>query len=117
MASIKNTVIVALMQVGVIVFGVLGAAITCKQFSSMGAIISVLPVMLMHYGAFGFVLPLVWSATTLLLCRRPDISDDLKRLAFWSGVLLLLSLAVFMAYADVTPWLNVMWRMSAYDQG
>jgi hypothetical protein len=112
MFSIRNTVRVAIMQVGVLVAGILASGL-CHRLSVFNGIILSWPaVLLYHYGVLGLGIPLGWTATALMLRRRPEISDGAKALVFLSGVLLVVALAVFVLYADVSPWLNVMWRLA-----
>ena len=47
----------------------------------------------------------------MALARRPEVGDEVKRLIHWLGIALLIGLGAFMIYADVTPWLGIMWRM------
>ena len=107
MFSIRNTVIVALMQIGVIVAGVLAAGIWHKIWLSGGIKMPAPAALLYHYGEFGFAIPVVWAAFSLILMRRPEVADQTKALAFWFGVLLLLMVAGFVWHADITPWFNL----------
>ena len=104
------------MQVGVIVAGVLAAGVCQKVWSNDNITMPVPVTMLCRYGVFGFLIPLAWSAGALALYRRPGVSDDIKSVMFWFGVLILIALVVFVIYADVTPWLRVMWRLSGEDE-
>jgi hypothetical protein len=69
--------------------------------------------MLYSYGVLGFFVPIVWSVFTLNLLHRPEVSGGIKGLTFWLGVLLVIALAIFVLYADVTPWLRITWSLSA----
>src|SRR5580698_1955552 len=101
MYSFRNTVIVAVMQIGVIVAGVLAAGLWHKTWSGANLAMPFPAAMLYSYGIAGFSIPLAWSILTLILIPRPEISDEAKDLMFWSGVLVLVSLVVFVLYADV----------------
>jgi hypothetical protein len=94
-----------MMQVGVIVAGVLAAGLWVKAATTMKMPLPFPVLMLYNYGVLGFFIPIFWSAFTLILLHRPEISDEIKALAFWFGVLLVVALAVFVSYADVTPWM------------
>ena len=111
MANIRNTVLVALMQVGVIVGGVLGAGVFYKTAAVTNAKLPLPILALVTYGGFGLCLPLIWLTLALLTRRRPEVGVEVKRLIHWLGIALLIGLGAFMIYADVTPWLGIMWRM------
>ena len=112
MFSTKNAVLVAIMQIGVIVAGVLAAGLVFKAWTAMNAPLPLPAAILVNYGVLGFAIPLVWIFLALLLRGRPEVSDDLKNLVFWLGVLVLLVLGFFVVYADVSPWLTIMWRLA-----
>jgi len=115
MYSFRNTVIVAVMQIGVIVAGVLAAGLWHKAWSGMAM---PFPASILYsYGIAGFSIPWFWSFLTLILFRRPEVSDETKELMFWSGVLVLLSLVVFVLYADVTPVFQGTWNLAGEDLG
>ena len=116
MFSIKNAVYVAIMQVGVIVVGVLAAGLCQKARIEMGARLPPAYMMFLNHTAIFLAIPLLWIAVVLWVRSRPQESDNIKNLAFWSGILLLIALVLFVFYADVTPWLNIMWRF-ADDEG
>jgi hypothetical protein len=101
---------VAVMQVGVIVAGVLAAGLCHKGFASQGLAVPGPATMLYGYGVLGLFIPLVWGAGALGLQIRSGVSEEVKTLIFWSGVLLLIALSVFVIYADVSPWLQVLWK-------
>ena len=107
--------VVAVMQVGVIVAGVLAAGLCHKGFASQGLAVPVLAAMLYRYGVIGLFIPLAWGAGALALQIRAGVSEDVKTLIFWSGVLLLIGLSVFVLYADVTPWLHIRWNKGGGD--
>jgi magnesium-transporting ATPase (P-type) len=116
MFSIKNAVYVAIMQVGVIVVGVLAAGLCYKVWADMEVRLSTAYMLLLNHAVMFLAIPLVWITLVLWIRSRPEASDDVKNLAFWSGVLLIIALVIFVFYADVTPWFNIMWRM-ADDEG
>lgn len=109
MSSVKNTVLVAIMQVGVIVAGILAAGLVFKAWTHMNAPLPLPAAILVNYGVLGFIIPMIWSIVALWLQNRSEISDDLKNVFFWFGVLILLALGFFVLYADVTPWIRIMW--------
>ena len=109
--GIRNLVLIALMQVGVIVGGILGAGVFYKLAAVTHAQLPRPILALVTYGGFGLGLPLIWITTALLIRRRPDVAQEVKQLVHWLGLALLIGLGAFMIYADVTPWLGIMWRM------
>jgi hypothetical protein len=113
MYATKNIVMIALMQVGVIVAGVLGAGTSWKWLTSFNPLPAPAGmVLLMNYGASALILPLVWAILVLRLRGRATISEDMKNLACFSGVLLLLALGIGMGYIILSPWFDVDWHMS-----
>jgi len=106
MFTIRNTVIVALMQVGIIVAGVLAAGLCHRLWTVNGMPMPLPAAILYNYGVLWFAIPLGWSVIALVLRDRPGISDDVKSLVFLIGVLLVLLLGLFVIYADITPWLR-----------
>jgi hypothetical protein len=106
MASIKNIVVVAIMQVGVLVAGVLAAGICHKVWTANNMTMPGPAAMLYWHGVMGFLVPVGWGLATVMVHLRANISEEIKTLMFWAGVLTLVLLAAFVIYADVTPWLN-----------
>ena len=105
MSSIRNTVIVALMQVGVIVAGVLAAGI-CHRVLATSELPMPSPVALLYnHGVVGLLIPLAWVTGAAMLQTRSSVSEDARILMFWLGVLTLIALIIFAAYADISPWL------------
>jgi len=106
-SSIKNIVIVAISQVGVIVFGVLGAGVFHKESTLTGVLMPGPVLMLYRFGFIGLAIPLAWSIGAVVLQLRADVSDDIRTLMFALGILVLVALGIFCLYADVSPWLNI----------
>jgi hypothetical protein len=113
MFTVRNTIIIAVMQVGVIVVGALGAGL-CHQIFTRSGILMPWPAQFFYsYGVAAFLIPLAWGATALVLERSPVLSDNLKNLAFCSGIVILILLIGFVLYADVTPWLHGTWSLAS----
>ena len=106
MASIRNTVVVAILQVGVIVVGVLAAGLCHRVWMSRDWPPPPLIALLYNHGIAGLVIPLAWIIGAATLHTRPGVSDDVRALMFWMGVLVLVALIFFALYADVSPWLQ-----------
>jgi hypothetical protein len=108
MASIRNVVVVTIMQVAVIVVGVLAAGICHKVFSDHNVAMPSPAALLYWHGVIGLFIPVAWGMGTVVLHLRTNVSDGIKTLAFWLGVLILILITVFVLYADVTPWFQAM---------
>jgi hypothetical protein len=109
MFTIQNAVRVALVQVVVIVFGVLGAATSRRCWTAFDDFIPVPDSVMLaffHYGPMAMVVPVVWICLALTLRQRPEVSDDAKHLVFWAGLLLAAGLAGWFGVADLQPWLG-----------
>ncbi len=117
MFTIYNATLVAVMQVGVIVAGVLASGLWHKLSTGSGAAMPFAAGLLYNYGMVGFALPLAWLTVALLLRRSPNVSDDVKGLAFGLGVLLLIALAIFVIYADVSPVFHITWTLAGAGDG
>lgn len=105
----RNAVMESLSQVGVIVFGALAAGISRKAFE-----LAPLPVpttVLLDYGVLLFTVPLVWVSVILWLRLQIKISEWTKRLAFASGLALLMLLTAVVGDAVALPWLGVDWSL------
>lgn len=109
MASIRNIVVVAIMQVGVIVAGVLAAGICHKVFTADNLPVPLPALLLYAHGFMGFLIPMAWSIVTVMLFLRPNVSDDVRTLMFWLGVLVLVVMVIFCLYADISPWFRIGW--------
>jgi hypothetical protein len=115
MFTIYNTTLVAVMQIGVIVVGVLASGLW-HRFSTVNNMAMPFPAGLLYsYGMIGFVIPFAWLTCALLLRRSPVISDDMKGLAFGFGIIVLVGLVVFVLYANVSPVFGIMWNLRGDD--
>lgn len=108
MASIRNIVLVTIMQVAVIVIGVLAAGICHRVFTDHNVAMPLPTAMLYWHGVIGLIFPIVWGIGTVVLHLRTNAPDGLKTLAFWLGILILIVIIAFVLYADVTPWFQAM---------
>ena len=103
MFSIYNATLVAVIQVGVIVAGVLALGLWHRASINNGLAMPPAAGLLYGYGVTGFLIPLVWLTFALLVRRSPKVSDDVKTLAFGLGIAVLIALVVLVLYADVVP--------------
>ena len=117
MSSIRNTVVVALLQVGVIVVAVLAAGLCHRVWATSGLALPAPVALLYSYGVAGLLIPLSWAAGAAALQIRSGVSEDLRVLTFWLGVLILIALAIFVLYADVSPWLTFLNVRGGDDAG
>jgi len=103
------------MQVGVIVAGVLASGVWHKM--AIGDNIRLpYPVMFLYgYGVWGLFIPLIWILCTMLIGNHPHTSDWFKILMLWSGVLLILALAEFVLFANISPLLSITFTLSGND--
>ena len=107
----RNTVIVALVQVGVVVAGVLTAGACLKWFATFGLTPPPATTLLAEYGFLALALPVVWAAVTLRILRwrdESDEADEVKVYAVLSGFVLLLLLLIGVYYAAAGPLLRVL---------
>jgi hypothetical protein len=107
MFTVRNAVLVALMQVGVIVAGVLAAGTSRRAWLAVNS--SPVPdsvSQVLSYGPPALVIPLIWIVFVLLLRQRPEVSDDARTLAFYSGILIVVVLGVALGGAVLHPWLG-----------
>ena len=116
MFSILNAARLAVMQVGVIVFGVLASGLWRRASTSEGIAMPQPAGLLYNYGVAGLLIPLVWLTFALLVRRSPAVSDGVKLLAFWLGIAVLIGLAVFVLYANVFPLFNIEWNVRGGDE-
>lgn len=115
MFTIYNATLVAVIQVGIIVAGVLASGLWHK-FASTSNIAMPFPTNLLYtYGVIGLAIPILWLLSALLVRRSPPISDESKGLVFGSGILLLVALAVFVIYANVSPLFHITWNVNPND--
>ena len=105
MSSIRNTVVVALMQVGVIVAAVLAAGLCHRVWTTREWAVPMPVALLYNHGVAGLLIPLAWVTGAAVLQTRSSVSEDARVLMFWLGVLVLIALIVFAVYADISPWL------------
>jgi hypothetical protein len=112
MASIRNIVVVAIMQVAVIVAGVLAAGVCHRLFATQNLPLPTPAAMLYANGVLGFLIPVAWSILAVGLHLKANVSDDVRTLIFWLGVFVLIALAIFCLCADVPPLLQFMFANS-----
>lgn len=111
MFSIRNVVLVALMQTSVIVVGVLASGLW-RKFSVINGLPMPEPAAtLYNYGVWSFTIPIAWAISTLALNQRQEVSEAVINLTLWTGVVILLLMLLFVVYADISPFFRIMWRV------
>jgi len=99
MFTILNAARLALMQVGVLTLGVLGAGLHRKFDTMSGWQPPPLIQVLTDYGFISLVIPLVWI-TVAARVHRMEVSEAAKNVVFLSGVVLVAVLIIFFLIVD-----------------
>jgi hypothetical protein len=120
MSSRSNIVVLALVQVGLIVAGILGAGVTFRALGGEEATFAfpATTMMLIRYGMALLILPVIWMVAVLNLRLSSRVPEELKSAAFGSGFVVLLALLLLIGHAVVIPWWHVDWigRRSTVDE-
>jgi hypothetical protein len=87
MFTILNATRLALIQVGILTIGVLGAGLRYKFFTMGGWQPPLLTRLAANYGVISLILPLVWI-TVAVLVHRSELSEAAKNIVFLSGAVL-----------------------------
>ena len=104
MITTRNIVILALMQATVIVMGVLATGLWHHFFTNNGVEMPGPAAMLYNFGVLWLLIPLAWVTAAVVMHLRDAVSDEVKVTMFWTGILILVALVVFVLYADVSPF-------------
>jgi hypothetical protein len=113
--TLRNTAIMALAQVVVIVIGVLAAGACHKWYTAFGkpASPNVLPPQVVElaseYGLLALVVPAAWMAFAVCALRRADADESQAPIviAFLLGLLVLLLLLIGIWFTSVQPWFRL----------
>ena len=100
---------------GVIVFGVLASGLWHRAALNNGIVMPPCAGLLYSYGVGGLIVPLVWLIFALLVHRSSSLSDGVKMLMFWLGIMVVVGLAAFVIYADVVPVFHNFWPIRNED--
>jgi hypothetical protein len=106
--TLRNTAIMGLVQVGVIVAGVLAAGACHKWYTTLGLRPPSSTALLAEYGFLALVLPVVWVTMAVQALRRTTDPGALQWLAFSSGFVLVLLLLLVIGHAAVQPFLRLL---------
>jgi len=97
----QNTLIVAILQVGVVVMGTLWLAVIERVHWHEAPQIPQLLNLVQHSWFLLLLVPIIWTTVAIRVLHRPRIPDGKKSATFWSGILLLLLLVVLMLAATM----------------
>jgi len=101
----KNIAILGLTQIGVVVFGVLGAGATYKLDATFGVTQTSATKFATEYGFLFLALPSAWIVVAMIVQHRLENEDDGPEvLTALTGVIVLLLLIVGAVAAAVAPW-------------
>ena len=108
--TLRNTTIMALVQVGLIVAGVLAAGAAHKWYASADLPPPSSTALLSEYGFVALGLPLGWVAFAVLAFRRGENEGEeiYRWLAIFSGLLFLLLLLVGIWHGAARPLLRLL---------
>ncbi len=104
----NNAVVVALLQVGVILSGVLFAGVGGRIYEDHGLPIPTLTAWSIHSGLALLGVPLVWTYCALRVRRNAQSSDSRKAGAFVSGLVLVGLLLALAFYAGMRPTYQIL---------
>ncbi len=106
--TVRNAVIVSLVQVAIIVFGTLAIGLNHKVWKMTAGEMAPPAILLQlrDYGAALLVIPLLWIALAVWVRSSARASDPAKALAFLSGFALLAALFALMCFGLFSPWLD-----------
>ena len=107
----KDSVRVAIVQVVIIVFGVLGTGATQHWWALLSKPVPAFQQWVMDWGLVLFIIPLVWILYYLRVLRRDGASEELKRLAFQVGLIL----AVMLLFLFVASLITVVGQYPSID--
>ena len=106
--TVRNTVILALVQIGVIALGVLAAGASWKwmdQFNMCGPLREL--QFICDFGWIALALPLIWVTLTLWELRKESEDDTRKTILVFAGWLLLAVLIFGSWHYALSPWVRL----------
>ena len=105
MFTTANAVLIAVVQVGIIVGSVLGAGLWRKILE--GKPLPSVTEFLIQYGVLLLGVPLVWISWAGWVRIRKDTAEEVKNLAFLSGIVMVVALLVLGGYGVLSPCTSV----------
>jgi hypothetical protein len=106
--TLRNTVILALVQVGTVVAGVLAAGAAHKWYTTAGVRPPRSTTLVAEQGHLALSLPVAWAAVALAVLRREDDYEAPRLVVFSSGVLVLLLLLLGVLHSSAGPLLRLL---------
>ncbi len=103
----RNTAILGLVQVGVIVLGVLGAGLTVMCFTEWNAQLTPWTKLVASWGFLALVVPVIWAALALGLLVSAEDHDFARVVTFCWGVIMVALLLAGVVYSSAMPWLRL----------
>ena len=84
------------MQLGAVIVSILVGSLYHKFSTTSELLVKMTPYQSWwyNYGGYGFGIPIIWVIIALYVYSQEGISDSVKFLVFWSGVLEFIALAV-----------------------
>ncbi len=109
--TVRNSVLLALLQVGALVGGILAAGASQKLWHTHSAAPAPwVTYLVVNYGALALIAPLLWIAAMVRYGRSPEASEGGKALAFASGLALLTLILGVAVCAVIQPWVHAGWE-------
>ena len=103
-----NIAVLGLIQVGAVVFGVLGSGVTYKMAEEFGMSHTWATRVAVEWGFVALVLPLAWITVAMIVQGKLEASEDAPEvLTFLSGLAVLFTLMAGALCAAVAPWFRL----------
>ncbi|GEM_PF-2461308 len=102
--SVRNSVIIALAQTGLLVFGILGVAASHKLASKLGSPSRGEHRFFINHAWLLMPVPLIWITITSWLLAHRRLNGTWKTAVFMSGLAILVLLITGAAFEVREPW-------------
>lgn len=102
--NLRNAVLLALMQTGLLVVGILGVAASNALARKLGQADLQEQLFFIRHGWLLMPLPLVWIGITAWLMQKRSVKESWKFSSFMSGIALLVLLTCGMLVEARQPW-------------
>jgi hypothetical protein len=105
--TFRNTAIMGLTQVGLIVIGILGAGMTVKWHRTYDVQPPQATTLVADSGHFALVVPTLWAAGALWLLWAGEDYEGSRYLMFLSGMILVAFLILGILCTVASPWFHL----------